>query len=243
MDVHEVFDRVTQDSISVKKKKAILDLPEAGRNKLPYCLDLILNGHVVVTNNVCVAKGVANGTDGTLVEVFLDESAVRWSNTAQCHVVGASAVQGVTIQNHQPPFDIETHYAPLPVGHFPLQCLDKRRSTDTYKIRVNGKDVNLQAKLTQLPLVSMFALTGHKCQGRTLPALIVGPPKKHANESSGWLYVMLSRVSQLKDLYLVEPLDTNLSRYTRRDGLIAEMQRIRRQLVIPTMQRLRGLLG
>jgi hypothetical protein len=243
MDVREVKNRVCLESISLKKKKAILALPESDRNRLPYCLDLIVGGHVVVTNNVCVAKGVANGTDGTLVEVYLDESAVRWSNTAQCHVINASDVQGVVVQNHQPPFDAEAHYSPLPVGHFPLQCLDKKRSTDKYTINVNGRNVNLSAKLTQLPLVSMFALTGHKCQGRTLPALIVGPPKqRHASGSSGWLYVMLSRVAQLKDLYLVEPLDTNMSRYKRRDGLIREMQRIRRELVIPTMRRLRDLL-
>jgi ATP-dependent DNA helicase PIF1 len=57
----------------------------------------------------------------------------------------------------------------------------------------------------QIPLVGMAAITGHKCQGKTLPRVCIDFESYYVF-AEGLPYVMLSRVRKLEDLYLVRKL-------------------------------------
>ena len=162
MSTQEIVHGVPQDITSRRKKAAIMRLPESMRRRLPFFLDLILEQQFAVSHNVCVSKGVANGTSGMLTNVLLHDGAVRWSNKAGCHVVDARDVVGVVVKNLQPPFDAESHYPPLAKGHFPLQCLDSRRARGPLHLLIDGKSCHITAELKQLPLVPVFCLTGQK---------------------------------------------------------------------------------
>ena len=60
------------------------------------------------------------------------------------------------------------------------------------------------ATVTQIPVNSNIATTGHKLQGMTKDALVVNEcDYKCAN----WVYVVLSRVRTSKGLFLTKPLD------------------------------------
>ena len=52
----------------------------------------------------------------------------------------------------------------------------------------------------------MASLTGHKVQGATLDAIIVGSWGCYKYGAQGWLNIVLSRVRQLSDLYILEKL-------------------------------------
>ena len=59
-------------------------------------------------------------------------------------------------------------------------------------------------KVTQIPVNSNIATTGHKLQGMTKDVLIVD---SWSYSFSNWVYVVLSRVRTLSGLFLCKPLD------------------------------------
>ena len=63
-------------------------------------------------------------------------------------------------------------------------------------------------KLSTYPLVPSYALTVEKIQGSTLDGIILGTLHHSSRKSfsAALLYVALSRVRRLSDLYLSEPL-------------------------------------
>ena len=76
--------------------------------------------------------------------------------------------------------------------------------------------MDCQVKINQLPITLNHATTGHKLQGKTKESLMVG----EWNNTKNWIYVVLSRVKRLRDLYLLTelPWEANMdtdSRVTR----------------------------
>ena len=64
-------------------------------------------------------------------------------------------------------------------------------------------------KGTQLPVVSNGTTTGHKLQGCTLQSLAVF----ELHYSQNWIYVVLSRVTTSKGLFLLKDLSLDLDHY------------------------------
>ena len=63
---------------------------------------------------------------------------------------------------------------------------------------------------TQLPIISNNPTTGHKLQGATVTSLLLHT----ASNVRNWTYVVLSRVREMKGLYLRRKLDVkNLKKY------------------------------
>ena len=67
---------------------------------------------------------------------------------------------------------------------------------------VNGK-TSFQASQTQFPLVLAWAITKHKCQGLTLPEIVLDMTPLKGHYSVGQAYVMFSRVTQLDKLHII----------------------------------------
>lgn len=77
-------------------------------------------------------------------------------------------------------------------------------------------------KLTQFPIISNIATTGHKLQGMTKDRLIV---IDFSYSFRNWIYVVLSRVRKLDGLYLKKPLDGDKLKGPSRE-LLTEMKRL-----------------
>ena len=78
-----------------------------------------------------------------------------------------------------------------------------REATSDIRISIGN------AAITQIPVNSNIATTGHKLQGMSKNTLIVNNwDYKFAN----WVYVVLSRVRTCKGLFLMRPLDMNMNR-------------------------------
>ena len=67
---------------------------------------------------------------------------------------------------------------------------------------VNGKN-SFQASQTQFPLVLAWAITIHKCQGITLPEIVVDMTPSTGHYTVGQAYVAFSRVTQLDKLHII----------------------------------------
>ena len=65
---------------------------------------------------------------------------------------------------------------------------------------VNGK-TSFQTSLTQFPLALAWAITIHKCQGLTLPEIVVDMTPSKGHYTVGQAYVAVSRVTQLYKLH------------------------------------------
>jgi hypothetical protein len=61
-------------------------------------------------------------------------------------------------------------------------------------------------KIEQFPINLSLAITGHKLQGMILDMLILC----ETNMTPNWLYVLLSRVTSLKGLFLMKPLSKDM---------------------------------
>ena len=76
--------------------------------------------------------------------------------------------------------------------------------------------------MTQIPVNSSDAITGHKLQGLTKDNLIV----YSWNKLTEWIYVVLSRVKTLNGLYLIRRLKLSDIKLPSRDYL-AFLQRMK----------------
>ena len=72
-------------------------------------------------------------------------------------------------------------------------------------------------------------MTGHKVQGFSVDAIILGAlGKHHKNGLSGWLYVVLSRVRTVDGLFLMEEIEQDPTKYILRSDVVKEMDRLRK---------------
>ena len=86
-------------------------------------------------------------------------------------------------------------------------CVVLPKRFTTCKLRVSPHDQveekqKMTCGITQIPVVSSDAITGHKLQGLTKDNIIV----YSWNKVTEWMYVVLSRVRTLNGLYLVRHL-------------------------------------
>ena len=111
-----------------------------------------------------------------------------------------------------------------------------------------GKKFNIGAestvkRVTQFRVALASVLTGHKMQGRSMDHVILGDlvgPAKYG--STGYLYVVLSRVRTLRGLFTLTLLDPDPKRYKARIHVIREMERLR-EIEEGTLARLRAAQG
>ena len=99
-------------------------------------------------------------------------------------------------------------------------------------IPVNGK-TSFQASLTQFLLVLAWAITIHKCQGCTLPEIVVDMTPSKGHYSVGQAYVAFSRVTLLDKLHTIS--------YTRKQIHVAqhaekELERLHQNTLPPMPQ-------
>ena len=80
-----------------------------------------------------------------------------------------------------------------------------------------------KVKITYLPINSNILTTGHKLQGKTLKNLVVN---SWAYGCTHWVYVVLSRVRELKNLLLNKELDIHRE-YKAKEELVRWEKRMK----------------
>jgi hypothetical protein len=193
--------------------------------KMDPIVKLYSNSPMMLTENVSVREGIANGTQATFEKLMLkygekvsqtvvDGSKVDCVFASQisyiqlCHTSGTQRVFKLEPKS----FDFHAHF-PKP----PSLWTSKSR---TEKIRMSA---------TQLPVVSNNATTGHKLQGSTKESIFI---TRFFYDTKNWNYVVLSRVRTRQGLFLKEPLDPSQD-FTMDDSLVTMLTTFRQQKILP----------
>ncbi len=99
-----------------------------------------------------------------------------------------------------------------------------------YEMRENNFVTLPKSKLTQFPILIDLATTGHKLQGMTKKNLIVSSLNYG---TANWIYVVLSRVTSIKGLFLLQPLKSDYS--PKQSRLLLQELEMQRKLEYETL--------
>jgi hypothetical protein len=173
---------------------------------------------LMYTKNHDVSNGIANGTLCFLSKVVLHTN-VTESNFSSTNVDGyyvrtidASKVDYLLCQidGSNRMFKVKADHVSCKIN-FPIQLIPGQKIRKIVRASVN-----------RFPVLANHATTGHKLQGQTKESLFISD----WHYGSNWPYVVLSRVTTLKGLFLLKPLrkDVDFSQDSRLGRMLTKMR-------------------
>ena len=208
-------------------------------NKYAPILRLIFGKRYMITQNINISHGVANGMWAVVRDVRLRDGAEpRWDVSEGAYRVGADEVECLIIEYPDKAWNDKKLLDKLPAGHFVLTPDTPQAAAAGFKQFTYNLCGNIKKfRVTQLPLIQAHAVTGHKSQGQSLPFIVLAA--LHGTGSDGRLIWLLRELGWFY---------TGASRTKTRDGLrirsdklpIEHMQHERSQL-LKEMRRLEQL--
>ena len=139
----------------------------------------------MLTKNIDVSVGLTNGAVGTVKYVITEEITKRVK-------VILEEFDNTDIGQEEKSKILYKHINSKAVPIFKTQAI----------FPVNGK-TSFQASQTQFPLVLAWTITIHKCQGLTLPEIVVDMIPLKGHYSVGQAYIAFNRVTQLDKLHII----------------------------------------
>jgi AAA domain/Helitron helicase-like domain at N-terminus len=192
-----------------------IDVTSYRVGRIDPALKLYYDGPVMLPYNENVSQGLANGTQGTVKRIKLLPGTIPRTilldGCIPIKSVDASEVVSIEVQHSNE----RIHPTQFLVS--PKQVTFKANLPDPH-FAANPSKVEVTMKATQVPLIVNNATTGHKLQGSGVRALFVnGWDYRQKN----WAYVVLSRVTTKRGLFLRLPLVWKAGRFERPEGLQA----------------------
>jgi PIF1-like helicase/Helitron helicase-like domain at N-terminus len=176
-----------------------------GEGRMDPVLKLYVGCRVMLTVNLNVDEGQANGTQAIVQQIVLKDNEFPTLMLIQDNItiptVFASQVEYITLQHTNQCFANEN------LNVKPSQHAFSCKMPDM--IQPNVFNI-IEMKAKQFSIVSNDATTGHKLQGTGVNALYVHNWSYRTN----WVYVVLSRVRTLSGLFARRTLSLNMSMYT-----------------------------
>lgn len=184
----------------------------------------VFGAHYLVKSNSDISKGVANGTLAALQVVILHDDVVphivHLSNSTSVYAVYAKEVKCLILKHTMGIWAKKQLFSTLPIGCFPIV---PQKFLPHFTFSGKSRPVNV----FQFAIVLASILTGHRVQGQSLSALILGAiSKEYEFGKHGWLYVILARVRTLLGLSTMVKLSKNPSLYKPRSDVLGEMIRL-----------------
>ena len=174
-------------------------------------LNLKVGARVMLTINIDISDGLTNGAMGTVANIITEE------------ITGEMKTILVEFDNDN--VGCEAKYTSLytNINHNAVP-IEKVQVT----FPVNRAKQSLQATRKQFPLTLAWAVTIHKCQGLTLPQIVVDMTPTKGTFAAGQAYVAFSRVCTCEKLHIIN--------YTHAQICISpnielEMQRLRTNML------------
>ena len=189
-----------------------------GKGRFDPVLRIYRGCRVMLPTNRCVSAGQANGTMATVEKVVLKPGAsvteTIMDDNIPLRAVTASNVGYVQLR-HADTRIIPTEFRLAAEQH----SFRANISTPWSQRKKHESTCLLSMRAMQIPFIINNATTGHKLQGAGVETLFV----HEWHYGTNWPYVMLSRVTTMKGLYLRMPLSDELSKYEmpkRLEGLL-----------------------
>ena len=217
--------RIPENFLELKRR--IRKYTEKRLNKMCGTLDVAIGGGAIVNANDNTSHGISNGTKAIFAKVVYKKGAKiqfyqRTERGTPIPCVFGGQAKHIVLKHTLPGYVDRNICSTLPPGYFVL----KPRSFN--KVKFGFGSLTVSVKLTGFQCAPSSAITIHKTQGMTLPNLLLCQFGSHSKGGDGWLYVALSRVRRLEDLYLLKPIPESVRSYRRRRGIQNEEDRLQR---------------
>ena len=168
--------------------------------KIEPALRLHPGSHLMCITNDNLDQGRGNGTLCKCLRAKLKRNGQerKWKNWdgKKVWTVSIDSVEWIELEHYPPPHGNKAQTFKLTPQEF----------SATIKFPLN-QDINItlgNATVTQFPVNSNIATTGHKLQGMSKDMIIINSWNYRC---TNWVYVVLSRVRTRKGLFLIKPLD------------------------------------
>ena len=198
------YETLSEDEVKVKKFQPRLD----------PVLKLFRDCPMMLTHNKAVEAGQANGTCASLEQVVLRQGetafVVTLDDGSKVNAVFTSQVESLVLRHANNDIDE------------PLFLI----KAETYKVNAkwklpkslrtaNKKHELIPMRMHQFPVVRNTGTTGHKLQGKTVQSILVYDWHYGGN----WPYVVLSRVTTMRGVFIRTKLNNDPSKYLVPDEL------------------------
>ena len=164
-------------------------------------LKLFYRCQLMYNENDDVSNGVANGTTALFKKVVLKQGRTPHKicyNGYWVYAVNAEDVEYMQLQwTPDSAFQGTFTLAPKSVACRSVMKIESPTGKQ--------EEVDIAISLQQFRVLVNHATTGHKLQGKSVDSLLI---RDYASIKN-WVYVVLSRVRKLKDLYLMKKLPEN----------------------------------
>ena len=185
-------------------------------SRMDPVLKLYYRCPVMLTNNINVDSGLANGTEAKVLRIVM-----KTGQTTFKVKIDVDTHNQFYESNQIQEVSVDAAYAEQ-IKFIELEHVNKNIHPKIFQLQpkdftfdasfpcppeFSGREKRIQRKMNaqQLPVIANSATTGHKLQGATCENLFINAFNYRAN----WPYVALSRVKTLKGLYLRQPLDSS----------------------------------
>ena len=173
---------------------ANIQLPERPHDtgNLRKKLVVKVGARVMLTSNIDVSDGLTNGAMGTVSHVVQDKFSQKIKTILVIfdnETIGEDAKMKSLYRS--------SHYSSVPI----------QETQATFSI--SGRN-SCQACRKQFPLGLAWAVTIHKCQGLTLPEIVVDMTPAKGRFAAGQAYVAFSHVHQLQNLHIINYTRTQI---------------------------------
>ena len=192
-------------------RQELLALGDDVTNGLPGRLLLLPGMRLMLTDNLCTAQGLCNGTTGSLYGVVLAPN----ESIPHVAVEDGDSTGPIRLRTHpqcilvklDDPVPTLPRFPGLPKSVVPI--FEKTMSELGIKNYFKHKDMSI--KRVQFPIVPCWAATDYKTQGATMDHILVdlvGFPTKRPSQQG--VYVCLSRVHTLDGLAILDAFDASI---------------------------------
>lgn len=190
-------------------------------NRVDPMLKLYYRCPIMLVQNKNVPKGQANGSRVFLQTVNVKPNEEPILCTLKCgttiRVFRAQQIKSLVVEQENDKINPRS-----------FEITPTKEVQFLAKMKIQGEKLSTKMKGTQFPTVSNSATTGHKLQGYTAKQLLVNDWQWQQN----WAYVVLSRVTEMKGLFLREPLTENLDKYRMNEHMLAMIRGFREDYYI-----------
>ena len=152
---------------------------------LKKILTVKINAKVMITTNIDVNDGLTNGAMGTVTNVVIDERTGKMI----CILVA-----------------FDSKHVGQEAIHTSAYKNKNQNAVPIYKTKATfpiHKKTSCQATRSQFPLTLAWAVTIHKCQGLTLPEIVIDLTPAKGRFKPGEAYAAFSRVRTLEKLHII----------------------------------------
>ena len=152
---------------------------------LKNILTVKINARVMITTNIDVSDGLTNGAMGIVTNVVIDDRKQKMITilvSFDSKHVGQEAMHTSVYKS--------TNQPAVPIYQ-------------TQEIFPIHKKTSCQATRSQFPLTLAWAVTIHKCQGLTLPKIVIDMTPAKGRFKLGEAYVAFSRVRTIEKLHII----------------------------------------